>query len=134
MIWQTYDLKGVSNDANRHQLLSVVAAVHHQGVGKSLNDWALSLAEALCGISAGGVREIHGLSDLNIITAEFRTQKSAKTRSSCNSVPIVLFLPLHLSGRRIAILETKQKNSERFNGARTSKKYPESQYPRSSIC
>lgn len=65
---ETYDLKGVSDDTNGHELLAVVAAVHHQGVGKALDDWALSLSEALDGISASRVGDVDGRADLNVIT------------------------------------------------------------------
>lgn len=51
----TYDLESVSNNADSHELLSVVTAVHHERVGEALNDGALSLPEALDGITAGGV-------------------------------------------------------------------------------
>lgn len=53
--WQTYDLEGVGDDAHSHELLSVVAAVHHERVGETLNDGALGLPESLDGISAGRV-------------------------------------------------------------------------------
>ena len=52
------DLEGVLDDAHRHQLLAVVAAVHHQGVGQSLHDRALRLAEPLGGVAAGAVRHV----------------------------------------------------------------------------
>ena len=47
-----YDFEGVSNDADSHELLAVVAAIHHERVGEALNDWALCLAESLDGITA----------------------------------------------------------------------------------
>jgi len=49
------DLEGVSDDSDGHELLAVVAAVHHQGVGETLDDWALSFSESLDCISTGGV-------------------------------------------------------------------------------
>jgi len=45
----------VSNNADSHELLAVVAAVHHERVGKTLDDGALGLPESLDSISAGGV-------------------------------------------------------------------------------
>lgn len=51
----TDDFEGVCDDADSHELLSVVAAVHHERVGEALNDGALGLAEPLCGISASRV-------------------------------------------------------------------------------
>ena len=44
---QVDDLEGVLQDAHCHQLLAVVAAVHHERVGEALHDRALSLAEPL---------------------------------------------------------------------------------------
>lgn len=66
---RTHDLESVGNNADGHQLLSVVAAVHHQGVGQALNDGAVGLAEALDGISAGGVRQVDGGADLDVVAA-----------------------------------------------------------------
>lgn len=65
----TYDLKGVGDDADGHQLLAVVAAVGHQGVGQTLDDGAVGLAEPLDGISAGGVRQVDGVADLDVVAA-----------------------------------------------------------------
>jgi hypothetical protein len=89
-LW-TYDLESVSNNADSHDLLSVVATVHHDRVGQSactvltscilllcdqaqgaddfvpLNDGALCLAETLSSISAGGVREVDGRTDLDVV-------------------------------------------------------------------
>jgi len=59
----------VGNDADGHQLLAVVAAVSHQGVGQTLDDGAVGLAEPLDGISAGGVRQVDGVADLDVVAA-----------------------------------------------------------------
>jgi hypothetical protein len=64
---ETYNLKGMRHNSNSHQLLAVVATVHHQRVGQSLNDRALSLSESLCCISAGRVGDVDGGSDLDVI-------------------------------------------------------------------
>ena len=64
---QTYNLERVGNNANSHELLSVVATLHHERVGQALNDWALCLPESLRSISAGGVRDVDRRSDLNVI-------------------------------------------------------------------
>lgn len=66
----TYDLEGVGNDADSHELLSVVAAVHHEGVGQALDDGALSLAETLGGITASGVRKVDRGADLDVVAIE----------------------------------------------------------------
>ena len=67
---ESYDLEGVGDDANGHQLLAVVAAVGHQGVGQTLDDGAVGLAEPLDGISAGGVRQVDGVTDLDVVAVE----------------------------------------------------------------
>jgi hypothetical protein len=55
---QVDDLKGVLNNANGHKLLSVVASRHHQGVGQTLNNGALSLAETLNVVSSSSVGKV----------------------------------------------------------------------------
>lgn len=66
-----YDLEGVGNNSDGHELLAVVAAVHHERIGQSLDDRAVGLAESLRGISASGVRNIDGGSDLNVVAVKF---------------------------------------------------------------
>ncbi len=58
---QVDDLEGVLDDAHGHQLLAVVAAVHHHGVGQTLHDGALGLAETLGGITSSRVRQVLGV-------------------------------------------------------------------------
>ena len=71
----TYDLEGVCDNTDSHELLSVVAAVHHQGVGETLDDRALRLAEALDGVPAGGVGDVDGLADLNVVAVCHRVSR-----------------------------------------------------------
>ena len=52
------DLESVAHDADSHQLLTVVATVHHEGVGHTLNDGALGLAESLLLIATSSVGKI----------------------------------------------------------------------------
>ena len=66
----THNLEGVSNDANSHQLLSVVASIHHQGVSETLDDGALCLAEPLLCVSTGRVGDIDRSSDLDVIAVK----------------------------------------------------------------
>ena len=49
----TYNLKGVGDNADSHELLAVVTAVHHQRIGETLNDGTLGLAETFGSVSAG---------------------------------------------------------------------------------
>lgn len=65
----TYDLESVGNDADSHKLLSVVTAVHHQRVSETLDDGALRLSESLLGVSTGGVGDVDGSADLDVIAA-----------------------------------------------------------------
>jgi hypothetical protein len=67
MCCSTYDLEGVSDNSDSHELLSVVAAVHHQRVGKTLDDWALCLSESLLCVSAGRVGDVDRCSDLDVV-------------------------------------------------------------------
>lgn len=69
-VLKSHNLERVGDDADGHQLLAVVAAVHHQRVGEALNDGAVGLAEALGGIATGGVREVDGRPDLNVVAAK----------------------------------------------------------------
>ena len=68
----TYDFEGMSHYSDCHQLLAVVSAIHHERVGQSLDDWTLCLSESFCSISACGVGDVDGLSDLNVVTKEWQ--------------------------------------------------------------
>merc|ERR1712131_469871 len=57
---QMNDFESVLNDADSHQFLAVVPSVHHQRIGQTLHDGALSLSEPLGGISSSRVGEILG--------------------------------------------------------------------------
>jgi len=61
------DLESVLDDTDSHELLSVVAAVHHQGVGETLNNGALGLAETLGGEATGSVGQVDGGLDLDVV-------------------------------------------------------------------
>ncbi len=60
----------MGDNADSHELLSVVAAVHHEGVGETLNDWALGLAETLGSITTSGVGDVDWGADLDVIAGE----------------------------------------------------------------
>ena len=72
----TYDLEGVGDNADSHKLLSVVATVHHQGVGETLDDWALCLSESLLGISTGGMGDVDWGADLDVIAVGYRVSQN----------------------------------------------------------
>lgn len=46
------------NYADRHELLAIVSAVHHQRICKPLNNWALSLTEPLSRVPPSCMRKI----------------------------------------------------------------------------
>ena len=64
----THDFERVGDDSNGHELFAVVSAVHHQGVCEALDNGALCFSEALHSISAGGVGDVDGGADLDIVT------------------------------------------------------------------
>lgn len=93
MLGWTYDLEGVGDNANSHELLSVVTAIHHQRVGKTLNDGALGLSESLLGVTTSRVGDVDWCSDLNVITGVGVSWELVRMRS-------VLYLQLlHLPAR-----------------------------------
>jgi hypothetical protein len=55
------------DNADSHELLSVVAAVHHEGVGETLDDGALCFPESLLGVSASRVGDVDRCTDLNVV-------------------------------------------------------------------
>jgi hypothetical protein len=57
----------VGDDADGHELLAVVAAVHHERVGEALDDGALGLPESLLCVPAGRVGDVDGGSDLDVV-------------------------------------------------------------------
>ena len=69
-VGSTYDLESVGNDADGHELLSVVTTIHHQRVGKTLDDGALCLSKSLLGVSTGGVGDVDRGADLDVVAAK----------------------------------------------------------------
>ena len=70
----------MSDYADSHELLAVVAAIHHERVGEALDDGAVGLTEALDGITTGGVRDVDGGADLDVVTVG--KVESARTLTS----------------------------------------------------
>ncbi len=69
---QVNDLERVLDDAHGHELLAVVAAVHHERAAQALHNGAQRLAEALDLVAAGRVRYVLGrlALDGNVILCE----------------------------------------------------------------
>jgi len=78
----------VGDNADSHELLSVVAAVHHERVGETLNDWALGLAETLGGITSSRVGDVDWSADLDVIAVESLLAVALRVRVCCP--PILL--------------------------------------------
>lgn len=55
------DLKGMLDNAYSHQFLAIVAAVHHHGVGQTLHDGTLGLAETFGSITSCRVWQVLGV-------------------------------------------------------------------------
>ena len=64
----THDFEGVGDDADGHELFTVVATVHHQRIGETLNDGTLCFSKALDRVATGGVGDVDGGSDLDVVT------------------------------------------------------------------
>ena len=58
---QVDDLEGVLDDADGHQLLAVVAAMHHETAHQALHNGALGLAETLHLVAACRVGQVLGI-------------------------------------------------------------------------
>jgi hypothetical protein len=96
----------VSNNAHSHELLSVVAAVHHERVGETLNDGALGLPEALDGIAAGRVRCVDRRADLDVVAgasvSRWTSQQSYLPFPGCQSIQchrLVIVFDVRADGR-----------------------------------
>jgi len=61
------DLESVGDNADGHELLAVVAAVHHERVDKALNNGGLSLLESLVLVSASSVGSVDGISEGDVV-------------------------------------------------------------------
>ena len=62
-----YDFKRVSDDADGHELLAVIASIHHEGVCEAFDDRTLGFAESLYGVAAGGVGDVDWRADLDVV-------------------------------------------------------------------
>ena len=89
---KTNDLKGVIDDPDGHQLLAIVAPIHHQGVCQALDDGALGFAETFHGVAAGGVGDVDWGADLDIISVQ-KFQMLARILVSARIMPTELRTP-----------------------------------------
>jgi hypothetical protein len=58
----------VSDDADGHELFTVVSTIHHERVREALDDGTLCLPESFLGVSAGRVGDVNWGADLNVVT------------------------------------------------------------------
>lgn len=58
----------MGDNADSHELLSVIAAVHHQRIGETFDDGAICFSKPLDSIATGGMGDVDGISDLDVIT------------------------------------------------------------------
>ena len=65
---EAHDFECMGDDADSHELLAVVAAIHHEGVREALDDRAVGLTEALNGITTSGVRDVDWRAYLDVVT------------------------------------------------------------------
>ena len=61
----------MGNNTDGHQLLAIVATVHHERVGQALDDGALGLAEPLGRIATSRVRKVNGGADLDVVARKY---------------------------------------------------------------
>ena len=90
------DGKSMVDDTDSHELLSVVAAVHHQGVGEALDNGALGLSETLDCITTSRMGEVGVLVDLDVVTVENcrnAISSAIQQKPTTNSPPLPY--PLH---------------------------------------
>jgi hypothetical protein len=73
------------DDADSHDLLAVVAPVHHERVCEALDDRALRLAEPLLGVTSRGVRQVHRV--LRRVHSEVVVQRDVVHLQISSSVP-----------------------------------------------
>ena len=65
---EAHNFECMGDDADSHELLAVVATIHHKGVRKALNDRTVGFTEALDGITTSGVRDVDWRAYLDVVT------------------------------------------------------------------
>ena len=64
---EAHDFECMGDNANSHELLAVVATIHHEGICEALDDRAVGLTEALDGITTSGVRDVDWRAYLDVV-------------------------------------------------------------------
>lgn len=57
----------MGDNSDGHKFLAVVPAVHHERIRETLDDGTLRFSETLDSVSAGGVRDVNWLADLDVV-------------------------------------------------------------------
>jgi hypothetical protein len=83
----------MGDNSDSHKLLSVVATVHHERVGETLNDGAVGLAESLLGISTGRVGDVDWGADLNVVAVSNISPKSLCPSNAPRSILLRIYSP-----------------------------------------
>ena len=69
----------MSDDADSHELFTVVAAIHHERVCEAFDDRALSFSESLAGIATGRMGDVDGRADLYVVAASTKFDVSPQS-------------------------------------------------------
>ena len=57
----------MADDSHSHELLAIIAAVHHERIGEALNDGAIRFPKSLDGIAACRMGDVDRRPDLNVV-------------------------------------------------------------------
>lgn len=67
LVIRTYDLEGMGNDPDGHELLAIVSTIHHEGICETFDDRALCFSKPFDGVTASGVRDVDRCSNLDVV-------------------------------------------------------------------
>ena len=65
---EAHDFECMRDNADSHELLAVVATIHHEGVREALDNGAIGFTEPLDGITTSGVRDVDWRAYLDVVT------------------------------------------------------------------
>ena len=63
-----HDFERMRDNTDSHELLAVVATIHHERVREALDNRAIVFTEALNGITTSGVRDVDWRAYLDVVT------------------------------------------------------------------